>query len=37
MKVLVKSYCGVVFVAFKATELYKTCFDYFVIIFFARV
>ena len=37
MKVSVMSYCGVVFVAFKATELNKTCFDCFDIIFFARV
>ena len=25
MKVLVTSYCGVIFVAFKASELNKTC------------
>ena len=25
MKVLVRSYCGVIFVAFKASELNKTC------------
>ena len=36
MKVLVTSYCGVIFVAFKASQLNKTCLIV-LLLFFARV
>ena len=37
MKVLVTSYCGAVFVAFKATELNKTCLTALLLFFFSSV
>ena len=33
MKVLVKSYCGVIFVSLKASELNKTCLTAFLLFF----
>ena len=36
MKVLVTSYCGVIFVPFKLSELNKTCLTA-LLLFFARV
>ena len=37
MKVLVTSYCGVIFVAFKASELNKTCLTALLFFFCTRL